>query len=108
MTPEMGTCCICGGTSNVNNVFMLNKLCPTPGHGWGCVQCDLAGDGALAVVCEPCYHEHAEKVMDALEWACTGYPATEGRTPIGELTGNHEHDLTKHPEVTGYHFGEEN
>jgi hypothetical protein len=86
---DLGPCCVCETTTDVHNVLMLRAKAPIAGHGWGCVVCDLPSDGAVAVVCDAC-------VGQPLKFACRGYPASDGRIPIGELTGTHEHDLARH------------
>ena len=97
MSTKLGPCCICETTRNVRNVIMLDKRCPTPGHGWGCVVCGLPSDGASAVLCDACFEAFADKKA-ALKFACRGYPATDGRIPLAELKGQHKHDMSKHPE----------
>src|SRR5260370_300490 len=92
---KLGPCCICGGTRGVNNVYCLAHKSPIPSHGWGCLTCNLPGDGATAVVCDDCMDDPAP-VGPRLKWACRGYPGSEGRIPIGELSGTHEHDLAAH------------
>jgi len=78
---------------DVFNIILLHKKVPIPGHGWGCLQCNLPPDGAVAVLCHKCMAKKAEP-----KFACRGYPANEGRIPIDELKGGHEHDWSKHPE----------
>lgn len=95
MTESLGRCCICETTEGVRNLIMLNRKCPIPGHGWGCVVCNLPPDGAMAVLCDTCLDIY-EKDESALKFACKGYPAKDGRVPISELQGNHEHDHSKH------------
>jgi hypothetical protein len=90
---KFGACCACGGTTNVRNGLMLEQKCPTPSRGWGCVVCHLPSDGAVALVCDACLHENRP-----LKFACTGYPAVDGRTPIEQLTGTHQHDMRFHPD----------
>ena len=48
-------------------------------------------DGAVAVICDTCLI-----VKEKLKYACRGYPAEDGRIPIGELTGDFCHDPNKH------------
>jgi hypothetical protein len=97
---SFGPCCICEGTVGVRNVLMLSQNSPTPGRGWGCVVCDLPSDGAIAVVCDACVgnaEAHGLTVSSLLRFACGGYPGWDGRVPIGQLAGTHDHDRTKHP-----------
>jgi hypothetical protein len=97
--PALGSCCVCGGERHVRNVIMLGSKAPVAGRGWGCLQCGLPADGAMAVVCDGCMGDDApDVVVGRLRWACRGYPAEDGRVPVGELTGSHEHDMSRHPE----------
>jgi hypothetical protein len=68
--------------------------------------CGLPADGAQAVVCDGCLGpldpRTAMPVTDVtprLLDACRGYPAADGRLPIGELVGEHDHDPAGHPEL---------
>jgi hypothetical protein len=92
--PDLGPCCICGGTLSVRTVIMLAVKNQVPGHGWGCVQCGLPADGASAVVCDACVARHVDglSLYSALRFACRGYPAEDGRVSIEALTEAHEHD----------------
>lgn len=102
--PELGTCCVCERTERVRTILQLHKISPTPGKGWGCFQCGIPMDGAIAVVCDRCFDAHGQKIGDALKFACKGYPAIDGRVPIGELQGEHEHLLSLHPELEDVGF----
>ena len=88
---KLGPCCVCETTIGVRNILTLGQKSPTPGHGWGCLQCGLPNDGATAVVCDECLEK-------PLKFACRGYPGKEGRIPIEELAGEMEHDYVMHPE----------
>jgi hypothetical protein len=108
-SPILGSCCVCGRCSpevNVWTILSLHKKSPTPGRGWGCVQCGLAADGATAVVCDVCFDRLGQSVVGALRFACKGYPGSDGRVPIEELQGEHEHDLVFHPELENAGFTE--
>jgi len=95
--PDLGTCCSCGhDNGSVRTIVMLEKRAPISGHGWGCVVCGLASDGASYVVCDSCFKNDAP-----VRFACRGYPKTDGRIPIEELIEHFDHDLTKHPECDG-------
>lgn len=101
--PKLGTCCICGGSSKVRNVIMLEKLCPMPGRGWGCLVCCLPSNGAIAVVCNPCIEQRRGDTRDVvrdLRWACRGFAGRDGRVEIGTLEGRFDHDLSMHREVS--------
>jgi hypothetical protein len=97
-TPDLGSCCVCGGTDGVVNIIMLSQKCQVPGHGWSCFVCGLPAEGATAVVCRDCWgnEERPDAVIPRLRWACRGYPKTDGRVPITELTGLHECDEAAH------------
>lgn len=92
---NLGPCCICEGTSGVRNVIMLAFKGQVPGHGWGCVVCDLPSDGACVVLCDPCAKAWDEDGTP-FRFACRGYPAEDGRVPIEELVERHDHDQAKH------------
>ena len=84
---SLGPCCACGSEEGVRHLLLLDQRSPIAGRGWGCFSCALPMDGAVAVVCELCSARNAP-----LRWACRGYPGTDGRVPVGELAGRHEHD----------------
>lgn len=91
----LGPCCNCEATAGVRNIVSLHKKSPIPGRGWGCLVCGLPMDGAITVLCDGClakFHQRGEEPR----LACRGYPAHDGRVPIGELTGTHQHDMRKH------------
>jgi len=88
--PELGPCCGCGTTEGVRNMCMVSRRAPVPGTGWGCVVCDLPGDGAIAVFCDACVEKPVTHV-------CVGYPKDGKRRPIEELApGVFDHDAAKH------------
>lgn len=89
--PRLGPCCICGGEDKVTALVMLDVKGEVPGHGWGCVACGLDCDGAIAVLCARCVEDW--QAGKPLRFACRGYPATDGRVPIEQLTVPHEHDM---------------
>jgi len=91
----LGPCCACGGREHVRNVMMLPFKAPIPGRGWGCLQCGLSMDGAMAVVCDAC----AETDQEVL-YACDGSVKDAGRILISDLHEPHRHDESKHPELT--------
>ena len=88
---NLGPCCSC--QKNPATVLLtLPKRAPIAGHGWGCVVCGLPEDGASAVLCSLCFEAGQEPLF-----ACRGYPATEGRILIGELSAEpFEHDKDQH------------
>lgn len=77
---------------------MLPRRAPMPGRGWGCVQCRLPMDGAVAVLCETCLGRYQRN--NASLWrCCRGYPKTDGRVQIADLPdGVFDHDPARHPE----------
>lgn len=102
--PELSIakCCACGESNEtVRNIVMLDNKTAEAGTGWGCVQCGLASDGAVAVLCDLC--AQADPVGDSIREAVVGYMRDGRREPIAAVRARprHEHDMTKHPEVTG-------
>lgn len=94
---KLGACCICETTDGVVNILMLHHRGLVPDHGWGCVQCNLPCDGAVAVLCDACLERTQESASLALRFFCRGYPATDGRAPIAELPPEpFDHDASKH------------
>jgi len=92
--PEnLGSCCACGGFEKVRNIIMLSKRGPVKGRGWGCLQCGLPQDGAIAVMCDACHESRSE-----VKFACSGYPGEGVRVPIDMLDpAPFEHDMALHP-----------
>ena len=83
----LGPCCSCECTGpQVRNIIMVHKRAVVPGHGWGCVICNLPFDGASYVQCDDCFDLQREPV-----YACRGYPGKDGRIPITELTEPFDH-----------------
>lgn len=99
-TSHLGPCCCCESDERVHSILFLDGKAPIPGRGWGCLTCGLAANGAVAVVCNACLaNPISVNLTFVLRFACRGFPATDGRIPIGELCGHHEHDLSRHPEI---------
>ncbi len=88
---SLGPCCCCGTVQLVRNIVMLDRKAPIRGHGWGCVVCHLPSDGAVYVACDSCFNANRSPVF-----ACRGYPETDGRIFVGDLRGEHLHDLGIH------------
>ena len=98
--PDLGPCCICDGPGAVA-MMMLNIRSQIPGRGWGCVQCGLPLDGAVAVLCDPCFDRY-QRGETGLVNCCAGYPATDGRVLIDSLDQTpFDHDASRHPEMQG-------
>lgn len=90
-----GPCCACNQSRpNVRNWIFLPVRGLVAGRGWGCLACGLPKDGAIAVVCDPCFIGGVE-----VRFACAGFPREPARVPVSELMGEFEHDITKHPEL---------
>jgi hypothetical protein len=99
-SPDLGPCCICEDDGAVN-VVMLPHRAPIHGRGWGCVECHLPADGAVAVLCYRCIISYGVDPA-ALKFVCRGYPASDGRVPISELDqAIFDHDTAKHAELEG-------
>ncbi len=96
---DLGPCCHCGATGPiVRNLIMLSVKAKTPGPGcWGCFQCGLPMEGATAVLCDACVDAGLYPTS-----AIDGEPAKGIRLPIGELIEPFTHDLSKHPEISGF------
>lgn len=92
---NFGTCCSCGGTDSVRNVMCLNKRSPY-GFGWGCMQCGLPAEGAIAVICDECLEAEAP-IREVIK----GEAFKGERFPYEETAGweEFEHDLSQHPEI---------
>lgn len=112
---ELGPCCLCG-VADATTLLQVRRRAPMAGHDWGCFVCQLPADGATAVLCDACSSAMGD-VLDArgpgespfdlmlaqLSSVCTGYPATEGRTPIADLAPDwFDHDLRKHSREEWY------
>lgn len=97
--PNLGPCCACGKEGpDVRNIIHLPNPGPTPGRGWGCYVCNLPPNGAVAVICDDC-----QKAGRNLMFICTGYPATDGRTPLDQLSNkDFAHDMEKHSRPDTY------
>lgn len=82
--PYLGPCCVCETEAGVHNIIMLDRQAVMSGHGWGCLVCGLASDGAMAVLCDPCLKAW-QADNSILKIACRGYPAKDGRVAIDVL-----------------------
>lgn len=79
--PSLGPCCICEREADVKTIVMLPIRAKIPGHGWGCVVCNLPGDGASAVLCDACVGDYAAG-NEPLQFVCRGFPGTDGRINV--------------------------
>jgi hypothetical protein len=89
----LGPCCHCMRDEQSANLLLLNYDAPIPGTGWGCAQCGLPDDGALAVMCDECMEAERE-----VRYVCVGRPGAGARTPVESLTAAFHHRLEHHPE----------
>lgn len=90
-----GPCCACGQDRETRNIVCLHLKAPSPGQGWGCFQCQLPLDGAVAVLCDDCIEARAE-----IKFVCAGPAADPGRVSIDDLPDEpFEHDFSRHPET---------
>lgn len=98
---DLGRCCCCEREgAGVRNILMLGFRSPEPGEGcWGCLQCGLPMEGAVAVVCDDCLAAGLKP-----ELACLGPPAANRRIPVDALTERFEHDVSRHPELVVQKF----
>lgn len=86
----VGPCCACRRTDvPLRNVVCMTFRVPESalGKGWGCVECAIPADGALAVVCDECMA--AERpIVDV----CAGYvkePARAAAEPLRPIPWEH-------------------
>lgn len=95
--PDLGPCCACSTTFNVRNIMCMPFKSPEPGYGWGCMECGLPPDGAVAFICDNCLDEEIE-----IQYIAVGPTAEHRRYPISMLTNTEpfDHDLSKHPRRT--------
>jgi hypothetical protein len=91
---DLGTCCACQNPDKqVRNIMSLGFRTPYS-FGWGCFQCGLPMEGAIAVLCDECLESDAE-----IREFVKGEALEKQRAPIAELTEPFDHDLSKHPEA---------
>lgn len=88
-------CCACGQSKTALNLITLHQKAPTPGKGWGCAQCHLPSDGAIAAICDGCLRARAP-----LRFVFDGYVLDGKVIPIEELPNiPHNHNEALHPEL---------
>lgn len=77
---------------------MLDFKAPAGFQGWGCVQCGLALEGAIALLCDRCVELQP---LPPLKFICAGTYVMQGvRIGYADFPRHpHEHDLNRHPEV---------
>lgn len=93
---EFGTCCVCeGGLEDCGLVQLGYKV--ESESGWGCLQCGLAMEGAMAIVCKGCYDKFGVQIEDQIKYVMDG---KTGRIPVPPVENRipHKHDLSLHPD----------
>jgi hypothetical protein len=98
-----GACCLCQRSGpTVRNFVTLPERAPVPGTGWGCVECGLPADGAMAIVCDPCADRLQEELnSDSIREVIYGLPARGGRCPRAADPEAFVHDRSRHVELQG-------
>jgi hypothetical protein len=61
---NLGPCCVCG-CADAHAIVFLDFFGPPGFIGWGCFQCGLPSQGAIAILCEPCVESGAEPLFIA-------------------------------------------
>ena len=75
------------------------------GSGWGCVQCGLPAEGAVAIVCDACIERYgSDTIENEIRFLMDG---RERRIPVPPIEERvlHEHDIYRHLEL-GWFEGE--
>lgn len=96
---DLGKCCGCEVDGpQVRNICMLPFKADTPDYGWGCFECGLPCEGAVAVLCDTCLNGDASEAVDVIKFAVVGEPSNNHREPMEttKLREPHKHDTTKH------------
>lgn len=91
LNPGFGPCRTCQKTP-ATMLLLLAKEAPIPGTGWGCLDCDLPANGALAAVCDDCINQ-------PIRWACLGSPNAGNRIAVAELKMPFGHKLKINPQI---------
>ena len=93
---EFGTCCVCEGEMEDCGIVQLGYKVKSE-SGWGCLQCGLAMEGALAIVCADCYGKYGVYIEDQIKYLIDG---KKGRIPVPPVDNRipHKCDLSLHPE----------
>jgi len=80
-------------------IGMVHKKAPIAGTGWGCFQCGLPNDGAMAIACDACVESGLTSTQNPRE-VCAGKPGESAlRVMYNELGESFDHDESKHPEL---------
>lgn len=96
---EFGTCCVCDGELEDCGLVQLGYKVESE-SGWGCLQCGLAMEGAIAIVCADCYDKYGVHIEDHIKVLMDG---KTGRIPVPPVATRipHKHDLSLHTEYEG-------
>lgn len=94
MDEDYGPCCICESETDVRNLIQLDYKVKSE-SGWGCVQCGLFPEGAVAIICDTCLEKYSDKIEESIRFLMDG---RERRIPvISEIDRiPHEHDMRYH------------
>lgn len=96
---EFGTCCACESEMEICGIVQLDYKVESE-SGWGCVQCGLSTEGAMAIVCGDCYDKYGEDIEDQIKYLMNGKKGRISVPPV-ENRVTHEHNLSLHPEYEG-------
>lgn len=88
-------CCACQLERLCRWVQPLPVLHPVSGLGWGCAVCDIANDGAIAVLCDACAGQRNLDIHDV----CAGSATDPARAPYRDCVRCFEHDHANHMEI---------
>lgn len=96
VTLPVAKCCACGEVKVLRNILTIERRAPEIGTGWGCVQCGLPQDGAVAIVCDDCLNADTPVFL-----VCLGHAMGQERIPLRDLSPKpFSHNLALHPEIT--------
>ena len=95
---DYGTCCVC--ESVIEDPILISlpfKVHVESESKWGCFQCGLPFEGAVAVICDACVDEHGVNIEDKIKFLMNN----KERIPVPpvEIRIPHEHDYSLHSEI---------
>lgn len=93
---DFGACCACllrKPVEQVQTLVLIDRRTPY-GDGWGCLQCHLPEEGAIAVLCNECVEGQVQ-----IRQFIKGKVLSHERAPFAELTEPFEHRPAYHPEL---------
>lgn len=92
---DLGPCCACEAPGPHPNIVALSYTAPQPGTGWGCVQCGLPPEGAVAVLCDGCVTFKRD-----IRFVVDGLPVDQQRVAVADYDAEpFNHDPAMHPET---------